>query len=176
MVPNYKKSKPGQLNSVDRLSDLPDFIIHHIISFLGSKAAHRTSILSKRWSQIAATNPVLEFRDCDNLDYIETRMQRYRKENLRIKEFSLMPSASNVELICKADEWVGIAVRNQVSKFVIWGLDDYKLPAILFTAKTLTRLDCSKVRIPYYKAVDFVSLKTLKLEDIVLKEPIDAEH
>ena len=35
--------------SEDRLSDRPDCLIHHILSFLEKKDAIQTSVLSKRW-------------------------------------------------------------------------------------------------------------------------------
>ncbi|XP_074302884.1 F-box/FBD/LRR-repeat protein At1g16930-like [Silene latifolia] len=169
MVPDCKKSKPGQLNSRDRLSDLPDFIIHHIISYLGTKEAYRTSVLSKRWTQISATSPVLEFRhnNFSNgdtarlLEYIDARMQRYSKENLRILTLELKFPTTDLELACKFDEWLDIAVQNQVAKFDFTGPanSNYKVPQILFSAKSLRRLDCSKVKIPYYEAVDLVSLE-----------------
>ncbi|XP_074302908.1 FBD-associated F-box protein At4g10400-like [Silene latifolia] len=180
MIPDCKKSKPGQLNSRDRLSDLPDFIIHHIISYLGTKEAYRTSVLSKRWTQISATSPVLEFHhnNISNgdtarlLEYIDARMQRYSKENLRILTLELKFPTTDLELACKFDEWLEIAVQNQVAKFDFTGPanSNYKVPQILFSSKSLRRLDCSKVKIPYYEAVDLVSLEYLGLSDVVVDE------
>jgi len=36
----------------DRLSDLPDPILHHILSLLDTKEAFQTSILSTRWKNL----------------------------------------------------------------------------------------------------------------------------
>ncbi|KAI4296210.1 hypothetical protein L6164_036186 [Bauhinia variegata] len=48
-------------DSVDKISDLPDVILHHILSFLDSKFAVQTSILSKRWRYIWVSHPFLNF-------------------------------------------------------------------------------------------------------------------
>ncbi|KAH9625761.1 hypothetical protein KSS87_001317 [Heliosperma pusillum] len=178
MTPNLKKSKTGQLDSKDRFSDLPDFILHHIISYLGTKEAYRTSVLSKRWNQISVTNPVLEFHHygfsygttAALLEYIDIRMQKHLKENLLIKTLTLAFPKSCIEFACKVDEWLGIAVRNQVEKFVLTSVADYKLPQILFSAKLLRSLECSKVEIPYYASIDLPSLESLELCDVVIEE------
>jgi len=41
----------------DRISDLPDEIIHHILSFLPSSQITLTSLLSKRWNPLWLTIP-----------------------------------------------------------------------------------------------------------------------
>ncbi|KAI5665495.1 hypothetical protein M9H77_15348 [Catharanthus roseus] len=43
----------------DRISELPDSLLHHVLSFFPVKEAARTSILSKRWNYIWATLPYL---------------------------------------------------------------------------------------------------------------------
>ncbi|CAN0879611.1 Putative F-box protein At3g58860 [Linum grandiflorum] len=45
----------------DRLSDLPDDILHHILSFLDTKSSVQTIILSKRWTSLWKYVPVLTF-------------------------------------------------------------------------------------------------------------------
>lgn len=45
----------------DRLSDLPDYIIHEILCFLEINQAIRTSVLSKRWKNLWASVPDLNF-------------------------------------------------------------------------------------------------------------------
>lgn len=47
--------------TVDCISDLPIFIIHHIMSFLSAKEVARTSILSKRWRQFQSSFPIFDF-------------------------------------------------------------------------------------------------------------------
>ncbi|XP_057772038.1 putative F-box/LRR-repeat protein At3g18150 [Salvia miltiorrhiza] len=51
----------------DRLSELPNSLIHLIFSFLPTKYAVRTTLLSKRWRDFWLTVPTLNFHDRDFL-------------------------------------------------------------------------------------------------------------
>ncbi|XP_074281945.1 F-box protein At4g09920-like [Silene latifolia] len=207
MNPDCEETIPGQLNTVDRLSDLPDFILHDIISYLGTREAYRTCILSKRWAHISGTNPIIEFHyycKTENsstrywpskevsarlLEYMDTRMQRYAKDNLRVRTLRLIfPDSNEVfscdvdqielsskleEFSCKVDEWIQIAVRNQVARLDLDGPIRYQLPDILLSAKSLRQLDCMNVKLPYYnKAINLASLRTLVLFNVVVEEQL----
>ncbi|KAI3974971.1 hypothetical protein MKX01_005082, partial [Papaver californicum] len=45
----------------DRISDLPESLIHHILSFIDIKYAVQTCVLSKRWSEIWISLQFLNF-------------------------------------------------------------------------------------------------------------------
>ncbi|CAN1836913.1 Putative F-box/LRR-repeat protein At5g02930 [Linum perenne] len=67
-----RRSKRIQNRIVDRLSDLPDCILHHILSFLDTKSSVQTSILSRRWRSLWKYVDVLTFRKnsfCFNCDF-----------------------------------------------------------------------------------------------------------
>ncbi|TXG69039.1 hypothetical protein EZV62_003974 [Acer yangbiense] len=51
------------IDPMDRLSELPPFIIHQIMSHLSAKEVARTSILSKTWNLLHSSYPVLDFHD-----------------------------------------------------------------------------------------------------------------
>ncbi|XP_074281941.1 F-box protein At4g09920-like [Silene latifolia] len=200
MNPDCEETVSGQLNTVDRFSDLPDFILHHIISFLDTREAYRTCILSKSWAHISATNPIIVFHfyckkenwpskevSARLLGYIDSRMQRYAKDNLRVRTLRLVfPDTNEVfscdvdqielsskleEFSCKVDEWIRIAVRNQVARLDLHGPLKYQLPGILLSAKSLTQLNCFLVKIPYYNgAINLASLQTLGLLGVDVEE------
>ncbi|XP_024637095.1 F-box/LRR-repeat protein At4g14103 [Medicago truncatula] len=72
----------------DRLSNLPDDLICHILSFLSTKESYRTCVLSTRWESICTKIPSLRFELPEISDpflskYIKSVYQEYiRKQNL----------------------------------------------------------------------------------------------
>ncbi|XP_074284605.1 FBD-associated F-box protein At5g60610-like [Silene latifolia] len=183
MVVDGKKVAYGQLNKMDRLSDLPDCIIHLIISFLGTQEACRTTILSKRWANIWSTGLILDFdphffvcyrefgEEFVNFNnFIESTMQRYSEKNLSIRMLRLEYPYIDREMTGRIDGWVGIALQNQVESLSLSFLSvdppPYALPAILFLAKSLISLTCSRVRVPYFENMKLFSLRILKLTNL----------
>ncbi|KAK9229107.1 hypothetical protein WN944_022064 [Citrus x changshan-huyou] len=64
----------------DHISDLPTFIIHHIMSFLSPKDVVRTGILSTTWRKFQTSFPVLDF-DQNNF-LVKSRVKRVLPFNL----------------------------------------------------------------------------------------------
>ncbi|CAI0413438.1 unnamed protein product [Linum tenue] len=50
------------MEEIDRLSDLPDGILHHILSSLDTKSVVQTSVLSSRWKLVWKQVRILNFR------------------------------------------------------------------------------------------------------------------
>ncbi|KAJ6421249.1 hypothetical protein OIU84_028596 [Salix udensis] len=59
------------MNAADRISQLPDDLIHLILSFLSTPEVVRLSVLSKEWHQVYATFPLSEFYSPSFADYFE---------------------------------------------------------------------------------------------------------
>ncbi|KAK9291411.1 hypothetical protein L1049_019358 [Liquidambar formosana] len=78
-----KKDNGHKEQSNDRISNLPDAITDHILSFLPIKSIAQTSVLSKRWRYIWSSFPSLDFSESQvgfqignlstNLHYPETK-------------------------------------------------------------------------------------------------------
>ncbi|KAI3464381.1 hypothetical protein Pfo_021044 [Paulownia fortunei] len=56
------QEKEEERYDLDRLSCLPDSILTHILSFLDTKSAVRTSVLSKRYQLLWTLSPCLDFK------------------------------------------------------------------------------------------------------------------
>ncbi|KAI3470092.1 hypothetical protein Pfo_026755 [Paulownia fortunei] len=81
-------------SSMDRISQLPQVILQHILYFLSQKEAAKTSVLSKAWRYIWSTRPNFEFREnCTNgtkevfLSLLNKTLQGYHDQKLCIEEF-----------------------------------------------------------------------------------------
>ncbi|KAL5721902.1 hypothetical protein ACHQM5_005487 [Ranunculus cassubicifolius] len=84
--------KAGEIDE-DRLSNLPDPILHHIISFLDDmEDVIPTSMLSKRWRYLWTSLPFLSFKSTyDNFEYFSDFVYRILllRDNPTIQTFSL---------------------------------------------------------------------------------------
>uniref|UniRef100_M1BL29 F-box family protein n=1 Tax=Solanum tuberosum TaxID=4113 RepID=M1BL29_SOLTU len=155
-----KKSKKRE----DRLSDLPDSILIHILSMLcedaeDSKKVVRTSLLSKRWQFLWKSVPVsLEIRfpdDCysttpakwerDVLDYLNSthRELHYWRSCHKIRKFSVVFNNRDPEKFVKdIDLWVYFAseVAN-VEHFKLISEGGYKFPQFAYKNTSWRKLD-----------------------------------
>ncbi|CAL1375726.1 unnamed protein product [Linum trigynum] len=75
-------------SSPDRLSDLPDEFLHCILSFLDTKAAVRSGILSSRWKSLWRTVPVLNF-DGESFNNDEQSFKRHVDRFLYLRSTTL---------------------------------------------------------------------------------------
>lgn len=124
----------------DRITILPDSLLIHILSFLPTKYAVKTCILSTRWKHIWASVPNLHFffrgRHCSVFaDFIDRVL--FFHELPRIQRFSL--ECAGVDLN-RLNTWVSVAVRRGVQELHIdvqYTGDCIILPPTLFTCTTL---------------------------------------
>ncbi|KAG7594467.1 F-box domain [Arabidopsis thaliana x Arabidopsis arenosa] len=66
--PSHHKGFQKIKGGVESISSLPDVILQHILSFISTKLAIRTSLLSKRWRHVWCDIPSLSFdEDNDNV-------------------------------------------------------------------------------------------------------------
>ncbi|XP_045799182.1 FBD-associated F-box protein At4g10400-like [Trifolium pratense] len=153
----------------DRISSLPDPILHHILSFLPTKFAATTTILSKRWNPLWLSIPTLNFDDTSFEDYISFRhfvstVFLLRDITLPIRSFNLNCLPSNPYDI---NRFVYAAVqRGGIEKLDLemYGVK-VKLPDSIFSCKTLVVLHLRGVKLNDV-IVDLPHLKTLHLSRV----------
>ncbi|KAL0354153.1 UNVERIFIED_CONTAM: putative F-box/FBD/LRR-repeat protein [Sesamum angustifolium] len=105
---NAAKERP-RADTEDRISDLPDDILHHVFFFLPIKSIARTSVLSKRWKNLWYSFPDLDFTTVntlsnDSIVMSSTVRKRARSYVLKGAEFvdqilSLLEKHSDIRVL-----------------------------------------------------------------------------
>ncbi|KAK2995543.1 hypothetical protein RJ640_014940 [Escallonia rubra] len=181
--------------AMDRISQLPELIIHHILSFLSGKEAAQTSVLSKTWLSSWSTNPVLDLDETyfgedplswyqENpetegkrqkfMKFLRDTMIRYREHNPRIKRLVLRVNIVNCDMVSLADEWIGLALENHVEELDLFiqmrPWREYALPRVVFTTSLLTELrlrECKLEHIGINGAIKCHALRILRLVSVI---------
>ncbi|AES68932.2 putative F-box domain, leucine-rich repeat domain, L domain-containing protein [Medicago truncatula] len=139
-------------NKEDRLTDLPDSILHHILSLLDTKEAFQTCILSKRWKNLPNHIPTLRlsstgFNSFDCFIKLLTQILSLRDDStaLHSLDFYRPQDFVDPEIL---ESMVNYAISHNVQLLRISvSCDIQQLQSSLFSSQTLTSLDLS---IHYY--------------------------
>lgn len=130
--------------SKDQITQLPEHIIHYILSLLRStKEAARTSILSKRWRQTWNSFPILTFdqhkiqeqeRGCKDMknekqisedlvnkkkifkDFVDNSLKNHLERTSSIHKLVLHVNSYDLELASHMDRWIGVAIENNMKE------------------------------------------------------------
>ncbi|KAJ7963137.1 F-box/LRR-repeat protein [Quillaja saponaria] len=183
---------------IDLISQMPDPIIHHILSLLRSaKDVARTSILSKRWRYIWYSFSVLIFdqwkilaqgrgenrRDKNQIfkDYVNNSMQVHLEQYPSIQKLVLHMTSCDLELVPHINSWISFAAEKNVKELDLHvGFKNnrcYILPQTASSAKTITGLrifGCSlktdnNIELPYLQKL---YLRKLEIEQQIVQNLI----
>ncbi|MED6137398.1 hypothetical protein PIB30_064668, partial [Stylosanthes scabra] len=154
---------------MDRISNLPQAILHDILGRLPDKDAAKTCVLSKSWRETWFSFPILSvcmrnfLRFHGSLlsskhplwlgkldifiEYVSKRLMRLRNQHLTIKEVKLDLKYTTVhrQVAHHIDRWIQIAVESGVEVLELhlaggYMGDWYNLPLCITEAKSLTKL------------------------------------
>ncbi|XP_026408795.1 putative F-box/FBD/LRR-repeat protein At1g78760 [Papaver somniferum] len=147
----------------DRISNLPDALIHEILAFIDMKYVVKTCVLSKRWRYIWTSLPKLRFVFYEETDEeeeeqdeedIDSDLVQMRFVNLVNKVLSLHDNSDihtfyldayrNWEItLSDMYRWIATVVSHNVQELSIdKGIDkDFEIPACLCACKSLTKLE-----------------------------------
>jgi len=90
-----KKKTSSNENVANVINSLPDEILQHILSFLDTWTAAKSSVLSKRWRYLWIHAPALDF----DLNYfMRRRIHRASASHIRLAASLNKPSASKIHL------------------------------------------------------------------------------
>uniref|UniRef100_A0ACD5Z9T3 Uncharacterized protein n=1 Tax=Avena sativa TaxID=4498 RepID=A0ACD5Z9T3_AVESA len=77
MPPRKRRKSAAPVSVADRIGDLPDSILHHMLSFLPAQAAVQTCVLAQRWRHLWRSTMGLRIVSLDDEEPFE--FQRLRK-------------------------------------------------------------------------------------------------
>ncbi|GKV41278.1 hypothetical protein SLEP1_g48831 [Rubroshorea leprosula] len=110
---NRYHSPRRKTHKEDRISSLPDSLIHHILSFLLAKETVKTGVLSKRWMYLWTSIPNLTFR-CPYytsthygfLEFVDKTLFFYSSSKIEKFVLDFIYKSSSAALIHKWLRWV----------------------------------------------------------------------
>nr|DAD35988.1 TPA_asm: hypothetical protein HUJ06_006628 [Nelumbo nucifera] len=172
----------------DRISDLPESILHHILSFLPARYAVRTSILSRRWQHLWYYVSILDFDDdllnddginedlkCKYMDFVDKVLVLHSSLNLyRVRLPCGDCDASRV------DTWIRAAINREVKELSLFisPTVEFTLPCCLFTCESLEvltlHLDDSVLYLP--TSIFLPGLKIVNLMSVIFLDGKSADE
>ncbi|CAK8564907.1 unnamed protein product [Lathyrus sativus] len=143
-----KKVKVTDNVDKDMFNDLPECIILHILSFLTTKHAVRTCILSSRWKDLWKRLPALIFRRSDfqtNMIFTEFVYKVFSLRDSSVSLHTLDFENVSILLVRYMLTWiVNYAISHNVQRLRLSGTSGISLiPVALFSSQTLTHLTLS---------------------------------
>ncbi|XP_072989780.1 F-box/LRR-repeat protein At3g26922-like [Typha latifolia] len=158
--------------ATDRISGLPDGILHHVLSFLPLDGAVRTSVLSSRWRRLWCSNPVLRFKfsfdESDNRDVasIVDHCLHVCSPIPKLRS-AIFPTHDAGDALTR---WIRFAAERAVEVLVIrrhYESPPFYLPPLLFECSSISslKIQCSRFPSPMPPVV-LPSLQTLDFDRV----------
>ncbi|XP_045791192.1 F-box/FBD/LRR-repeat protein At5g56420-like [Trifolium pratense] len=169
----------------DRISDLPDDLLLHILSFLPTNLAFTTTLISKRWSSLFYSLDVLHF-DYKTFKDDDINCHGFRRfvDNLMLSPLSPNKPLKRFYLDCYFEDqqkdsyiiinsWLEAANRRGIEEFRL-NLHFNTLKNNILISRTLVILNLKLINIERdISCVSLPSLKTLILNYVLFKSPND---
>ncbi|XP_023919334.2 F-box/FBD/LRR-repeat protein At3g52680 [Quercus suber] len=180
-----QKLSPQKDTLVDRISDLPESLICHILSFLPIQEVVATSILSSRWQHLWSLFSRLDLDSKtigDSLSCAQGQCKPFSFGHIVSTLLTLhrAPYLRTLRLKCflcrncsRLDKWIGNVVERNLEELDLQISGDYlfwKLPQSIFSCKTLVVLNLKgAIVLDPPPSFQFPSLKILRLVHIVYR-------
>ncbi|KAI3989974.1 hypothetical protein MKX01_003677 [Papaver californicum] len=140
MANNAKWLKVYDGGDQDRISALPESILHHILSFLDLKQAIKSSILSSKWRYNLTQFKAKSFEKF--VDRVFQLRDTSIIERLNLNCFGFICSDLQNLSNCLYT-WILIGLKRKVKELYLdvpFGPKDFKMPSYIFMCESLTKL------------------------------------
>lgn len=180
-----------EIESIDRISELPEPLIQEILSFLSAKEIMATSILSKKWYHFWASFPFLKFNESQfgvgedphiypnpeeaRLKFLNTvnnnlrRFQEHSNFDQSMQTLKLSVSVVDSRVASYVNNWIGVALRNDIKDLEInFGrhvdsVQLYYLPQEVFALHTIKAIKLEgKCKLVGFPTYNVVNCASLK--------------
>ncbi|XVF78324.1 hypothetical protein PTKIN_Ptkin14bG0123000 [Pterospermum kingtungense] len=173
------KGQEASPDAGDKISNFPDYLIHQILSFLPTKQAVETSVLSKRWVRLWTLVPNLDLDDSDLCPSDEQAKMKFENFVFRVLLLNKAGSVEKFRLNCNGiyghlfiQTWICSAIERDLQEVdisvpEIANEDLVELPSDLFFLKTLKILKLhGEIMVDVPGSVCLPSLKILHLCEV----------
>ncbi|KAM0067846.1 putative F-box domain-containing protein [Helianthus debilis subsp. tardiflorus] len=171
---------------MDRISQLPDFIAHHILSCFDTSDGLpidlvRMSVLSKTWFHLTASFPILDFTIYkfksrnSFFKYVEYTTFRFCNQNLTAQKLTLWANIRRSEERDIVNRCLILLLKNGVKELLI-SMPKYCLPNILLSVPVLKSLTIYSCKLPSslmlddavkLKSLIYLALESVRIDDQV---------
>lgn len=170
----------GAVDTMDRISELPEHVIHHILSLLRSKDAARSSVLSKKWRSMWDSFLTFDFDQKSFqagdegkekfINFVENSLAARLEPLYSIQKFRLYITSLDTRLASRMNGWVSDAINKNVRELEIHvevkKKRRYILQPIVLMAKTITSLKLYGCRLDNYFDIKLPNLKELSIKNV----------
>ncbi|KAL3634821.1 hypothetical protein CASFOL_021875 [Castilleja foliolosa] len=182
-VKRRRRGDDGSAVTVDRLSQLPQPVLHNILSLLPQQDAARTSVLSKSWRYLWHGRLNVEFRDNwwffrkkEFWPFVDKTLQRYLDQNLSLHKF--LVDINYVVDVVLLQKWIPLVIMNMgvrsLNLLCTFGTI-FVLPLVVFQSENLVELRLSYCNFDILKSTNNVmlnNLRTLRLSFVQITDEI----
>ncbi|KAL3634934.1 hypothetical protein CASFOL_021988 [Castilleja foliolosa] len=176
----------GSEITIDRLSQLPQPILHQILSLLSQKDAIRTCVLSKSWRYLWHGRLNFEFSDFyhglarkeEIWPFLDKTLQGYLDQNFSLQKFLIDIYYYEFDLVF-LQKWIPVLIMKlgvrSLSLMFSYGAKAYPLPSVVFQSESLVELHLQHCNLRTLKPNDNVmlnNLQTLRLHNVDIIDKI----
>ncbi|GMN28001.1 hypothetical protein TIFTF001_001886 [Ficus carica] len=175
--------------AVDRFSELPDTLIHLILSFLPTIDAVRMSLLSKRWRNIWYSLPVLDFDESTIAGGFNAKMfSKLVGKCLKLRKAGMLAANGEIAIAkfrlvtgsmyrwSRIHSWLGLVSESKIKELDLYiacrPRKSFFVPPNIIRIRSLTRLRLANVVVmnldSNLPALISLSLENVKSSDQVL--------